>query len=288
MESNSEMLRSKEEAGLDNLNRQLQSMEKMLKKADEYNDTLAERINRLKDIFRSNQRVFDKLEDNQKSINQIFRDEGENELNSKKLIPHITSIENKLLVTVNLFNDYKCRVKDMSYTQDADMESKLCKQLNMLGSNLISVGNQLKLIRQDKTAEERDANYLHRWSCNGSNQSNMCWTQCKSQMQDMLQMSQLTVLHRRSEPFLFESDIKETPIRKIRCQKKIIQRVESILAKAETFNIRSETLTNVKVLAKMILSALVKRNNLYEFCCVDDPISNNKLPDVLDCNPYLQ
>ncbi|KAM8703936.1 hypothetical protein ACLKA7_008546 [Drosophila subpalustris] len=243
------MQRNNEEAALENLNRHLQSMEKMLQKADEYNDTLADRINKLKDILGSNQKLF---------------------------------------ITVNLFNDYKCRVKNNSYTEDDDVESKLCNQLNMLGSNLISVGNQLKLMRKDKTDRERSAKSLHHWSYNGSNPTNKCWTQCKTQMQDMLQMSQLTLLQRPTDPFLFQSDIKETPIRQIRCHKKIIQRVESILAKAEHFNIRSETLTNVKVLAKMILNTLVKPNHLHphQFRCLEGTMSN-KLPDSLDYNPYL-
>ncbi|KAL7731166.1 hypothetical protein ACLKA6_014358 [Drosophila palustris] len=282
------MQRNNEEAALENLNRHLQSMEKMLQKADEYNDTLADRINKLKDILRSNQKVFDKLQDNQQSIQKIFRGSNDESKLNYELTQRLANIENKLFITVNLFNDYKCRVKNNSYTEDHDVESKLCNQLNMLGSNLISVGNQLKLMRQDKTDRERNAKSLHHWSYNGSNPTNMCWTQCKTQMQDMLQMSQLTLLQRPTDPFLFQSDIKETPIRQIRCHKKIIQRVESILAKAEHFNIRSETLTNVKVLAKMILNALVKPNHLHshQFRCLEGTMSN-KLPDSLDYNPYL-
>jgi len=105
-----------------------------------------------------------------------------------------------------------------------DVELKLSNQINVLGTNLLSVGNQLKLMRQDKMNKETDANNLHHWSCNASNRKNMCWSQCKTQMKDMLQIGQLSMVPSQEKSCSFDSDIEETPIRQIRYQKKIIQK----------------------------------------------------------------
>lgn len=294
MLSNIEVQKTKDKAGLKNLNRHLQSMDKMLQKANEDNGNLTEQINKLKDILGSNQMVFDNLQINQQSLGKILKDDCKNEEKYSKLIQRLAIIENKLFVTGSLFNDYKCRLKDNSNMLDNDVVLKLSNQINVLGTNLLSVGNQLKLMSQDKMKKEHDASNLLHWSCNSSNQTNICWTQCKTQMKDMLQMGQLTMVQSHEKSCSFDSDIEETPIRQIRYQKKIIQRVQSILARAEHLNIRSETLSNVKVLAKMILSALVKRNHLHLFCCTENTMSNKKfsplrtIPNNLSYNPYLQ
>lgn len=103
------MQKNNEELVLENLNRHLQSMEKMLQKADEYNDTLAERINKLKDILRSNQKVFDKLQDNQQSMQKIFRgNSDESELNYE-LTQRLANIENKVQKSIN-YPKLKCLV----------------------------------------------------------------------------------------------------------------------------------------------------------------------------------
>ncbi|KAH8414235.1 hypothetical protein KR215_000813, partial [Drosophila sulfurigaster] len=160
------MQTSIEEVRLENLNQELKSMEKMLQKADEYNDTLSKHINKLRAIVSSNQKVFKKFKINEECMKEILNDDNHKEILYNQLIQKIGNIENKLFVTVNLFNEYKKRVQDKSCVRDDIVESKLCNQLNALGTNLISVGNQITELREEKMAKDCEtANNLHHGSC---------------------------------------------------------------------------------------------------------------------------
>ncbi|KAH8388410.1 hypothetical protein KR093_005782, partial [Drosophila rubida] len=146
-----------EEVGLENLDQELQSMEKILRKADEYNDTLTKRIKKLRDIVSSNHKVVEQLKVNGQCMEELLNGDNKNEIMYNKLIRRVASIENKLFVTVNLFNEYKRRVSERICLRDDNVEIRLCNQLNALGTNLISVGHQITELRAKKGEEDQYA-----------------------------------------------------------------------------------------------------------------------------------
>ncbi|KAH8311584.1 hypothetical protein KR044_007076, partial [Drosophila immigrans] len=156
-----------EVVGLENLNQELKNVEKILQKADEYNDTLTKHVDKLRAVVSSNQKVFQKLRVNEESLKEILNDEGDDkERIYNKLIEKVGTIENRLFVTVNLFNEYKRRVKDESCVQDDKVEARLCNQINSLGANLHSIGQQITVLRVDRKSKERElANHLDDGYC---------------------------------------------------------------------------------------------------------------------------
>ncbi|KAH8417866.1 hypothetical protein KR222_007411, partial [Zaprionus bogoriensis] len=147
-----------EVADLQSFSIQLELMEKLMKRASEYNQKLTEHIEKMKNIVKSNQVVFQKVETNSRSMKSLVRADGLDEMLNSNLMKHSANIEEKLYVTATLFEDFKNQRCGRS-------DHRLSQQLKGLGANLISIGNEIMMMRQDKAAMESNADALYQRSC---------------------------------------------------------------------------------------------------------------------------
>lgn len=158
--------------------KQLLNVENMLEKASWYNQSLTVQIDKLKKIVNCNQNIFGKEEDGDQ--NTKFHGDNLDELMNTSLTSHATNIQEKvmtlknntisyafqqyrlqLFITTALFEDFKSQ-----HRKKGNTDFKLCQQLSGLGASLISIGNEIRIMRQDNAAIER--------------KSKICWTQCKA------------------------------------------------------------------------------------------------------------
>ncbi|ALC46266.1 CG6136 [Drosophila busckii] len=258
-----------ENVDFNNFNQQLNGMESKLQETDECNYRLAAQIDKLKRLLRINQIVVNKLQDNDKSIESMVDNEHETEQHAQ-VMQRVTEIEKKLLATMNLFNALKTQsnnCKDRARSSNAVLPEKL----SALGGKLISIGNELLEVRRDKAAMECLANRLHSWPC--KEPKSTTWTTCKTAVQNNM-LCKLT---------LQEINTIVEPTKNIAQHRKLIQRVEQLLARSEHLNINSENFTKVRILSKVVLRALIKRKQLYELFTV-----NAKCKQTMAIsNPYI-
>ncbi|XP_064553219.1 uncharacterized protein LOC135438725 isoform X2 [Drosophila montana] len=272
----------------------------MLKRADEYNDKLAVQIDNLKHVVRSNRNVLEKLRANEQHMKTLFEDQSQSELHAQ-MISHVKRLKKKLFVTLTTFNALEAEQKASVNNQDHSSESSLAQQICEIGANLISIGNELMLLREDKAAAKRALYQLQQWSCKGPNIAETCWTHCMTPLQEnILPVDQLAVLRKSTESLSLAFNKSTESTREDQCQKHIIERVENVLAIAEQLNIKSEKLLNVKILSKMVLKALIKRKQLYQLCSANklanEKVSNTTFEKVcqkrtrtnFSFNPYIE
>ncbi|XP_030559011.1 uncharacterized protein LOC115761394 isoform X2 [Drosophila novamexicana] len=279
---------------------QLDNAEHMLKRADEYNDKLAVQIDNLKNVVRSNQNILEKLQANEQHMNTLFEDQSQSELHAQ-MITDVKRLKKKLFVTLTTFDRLEAEQKACVDNQEHSSESSLAQEICELGVNLVSIGNELMLLRDDKAAAKRALYQLQQWSCRGPNIAETCWTHCKAPLQEnTLPVDQLAVLRKATESLSLAFNKSTKSTREVQCQQHIIERVEQVLAIAEQLNIKSEKLLNVKILSKMVLKALIKRKQLYQLCS-DNKLPNENLSNItfeqvcqkttranFSCNPYIE
>ncbi|EDW59247.2 uncharacterized protein [Drosophila virilis] len=277
---------------------QLDNAEHMLKRADEYNDKLAVHIDNLKNVVRSNQNILEKLQANEQHMKALFEDQSQSELHAQ-MITDVKRLKKKLFVTLTTFDRLEAEQK--ASADNRDHSSTLAQEICELGANLVSIGNELMLLREDKAAAKRALYQLQQWSCRGPNIADTCWTHCMAPLQEnTLPVDQLAVLRKATESLSLAFNKSTESTREVKCQKHIIERVEQVLAIAERLNIKSEKLLNVKILSKMVLKALIKRKQLYQLCS-DNKLPNERVSNItfeqvcqktthanFSCNPYIE
>lgn len=82
---------------------------------------------------------------------------------------------------------------------------------------MISIGNEIRIMRQDNAAMVREADVLHQLTSRESSKSKICWTQCKSPTQNCTQIGEIL-----SQKMLLS--LKNVSIREMRCYKSIIEK----------------------------------------------------------------
>ncbi|XP_017858191.1 PREDICTED: uncharacterized protein LOC108610542 isoform X1 [Drosophila arizonae] len=182
---------------------QLDYVEQMLQKADKYNIRLVTQIDNLKNLVQANQNILHNLQSNEAHMKALLEDNQKAELHAK-MISCAKRLKRKLLVTVSLLDELEAEDSPIDCKEDQGSESSLSQQMNGLGPSLVSIGNELKSLSEDKLNEIREASLLSQSSCKGSSKERRCWTHCRTLNQNDLHAKELMELRKATE-LLFQA-----------------------------------------------------------------------------------
>ncbi|XP_022212598.1 uncharacterized protein LOC111067663 [Drosophila obscura] len=262
------------EQGKTEFGRQVDNMQNMLQRVEIYGNKLTAQIHNIKRLVRTNQNVVAQLKANEKALKSL--------------------IEAK----------HKPKPVKAALKENVSCGQRSSKQLLGVRTRLNSIGQELERLRPHRSSSRVVKRSPRRVACKAASIQEICWSQCKPTTEGCLPPKEVKAagcapeLHRERtalvEALKLDLDDRQragrdvtaapssTESRNVQLQRHqtLIERVENILESVENLNMRTETVSDVKILCSLVLNALIQRKKIL----LQQPPRCEKLQQENKCN----